>query len=147
MNSRREKTVPRTETILVVDDEPEVCKLAERILRQDQFQVLSAISGPAALAELQQHAVALVILDICLPGMDGIQVLKKIRETHKDLPVVMLTGHADLDSAREAMRLGAYDYITKPFNIDLMKKIVREAAARGTAARGRGDVCSVACVE
>ena len=69
----------------------------------------------------------MVILDICMPDLDGIQVLERLRRRHRDLPVLMLTAHGHLDTARRAMQLGAYDYITKPFKIDLVRKIVHEA--------------------
>ena len=118
------------QTILVVDDEREVCQLVRRFLRRDRFRVLCATSGKSALATLRRCCVNLVILDICMPDLDGIQVLEKLRHRRKDLPVLMLTGHGHLDTARQAMRLGAYDYITKPFSIELVKKIVREALQR-----------------
>jgi len=126
-NTAPERAAPKPETILVVDDEPEVCRLVRRFLRRDRFRVLCATSGRSALAKLRRCCVHLVILDICMPDLDGIQVLEKLRHRRKDLPVLMLTGHGHLDTARQAMRLGAYDYITKPFSIELVKKIVREA--------------------
>jgi len=117
----------KLETVLVVDDEPEVCKLVQRILRRDHLSVLYATTGRSALARLRRRGVDLVILDICMPDLDGIQVLERLRRRHRDLPVLMLTAHGHLDTARRAMQLGAYDYITKPFKIDLVRKIVHEA--------------------
>ena len=117
----------KPETILVVDDESEVCKLVQRVLRRDHFRVLCATSGRSALAQLQRRGVDLMILDIRMPDLNGIQVLEQLRRCGKRLPVLMLTAYGHLDTARQAMQLGAYDYITKPFNIALVKKIVREA--------------------
>ena len=125
--SCEERTSRQPETILVVDDEPEVCRLVQRVLQRDRFHVLYATSGKRALAKLCRHCVDLVILDIRMPKMSGIQVLAELRQRLKDLPVLMLTAHGHLDTARQAMQLGAYDYITKPFSIGLLKKIVHEA--------------------
>jgi len=128
MNRIHEKRKSKkAETILVVDDEPEVCRLVQRVLQRDHFHVLCATSGKRALASLRNRCVDLVILDISMPDMSGIQVLAELRVRRKSLPVLMLTGHGHLDTARQAMQLGAYDYITKPFSVDLVKKIVREA--------------------
>jgi two-component system response regulator PilR (NtrC family) len=126
-SSTRNKVSHQPETILVVDDEPEVCKLVQRLLRHDRFRVLRATSGRSALAKLRRRSVDLVILDIRMPDLDGLQVLERLRRLRKTLPVLMLTAYGHLDTARQAMQLGAYDYVTKPFSIELMKKIVHEA--------------------
>jgi len=125
------RAAPQTgETILVVDDEPEVCGIVQRVLRHDRFRVLCATNGRSALAKLSRRCVDLVILDIYMPDLDGLQVLERLRRLQKNLPVLMLTGHGHLDTARQAMELGAYDYVTKPFSIELLKKVVHEALQR-----------------
>ena len=127
MQKTDEKMAPNQETVLVVDDEREVCQLLRRILHREHLRVLCATSGRMALATLKHNTVDLVILDICMPGLSGIRVLKIIRSRLNDLPVLMLTAHGHVATARQAMRLGAYDYLTKPFKVKFILDIVHEA--------------------
>ncbi|MBI2068115.1 MAG: response regulator [Deltaproteobacteria bacterium] len=115
-------------TILVVDDEVDLCTVLRKILTREGYSVLIALEGGKVLPLLKRNVVDLVLLDLKMPKMDGIEVLKAIRrKIKKPIPVIILTAHGSLSSAREAMELGSVDYLTKPFNLQTVKKAVREA--------------------
>jgi two-component system response regulator AtoC len=114
-------------TILVVDDQKEICDIFQDALTQEGYEVLTATNGVEAVSLGEQNRPDLAILDIKMPEMDGIEVLQKLREVRGDVEVIMLTGYGTLMTAKEAMRLGAYDYLTKPFDLGLVKSIIREA--------------------
>ena len=113
--------------ILVVDDNKETCDILTKTFAEEGYQMFSALSGRLALDTVKKKKPELVLLDIKMPKMDGIEVLKRIKKIDKDLVVVMITGYGALDTAKEAMTLGAYDYITKPFDLDFIKAVVRDA--------------------
>ncbi len=110
--------------VMVVDDEVEfVNVLAERLETRD-FVVYKAYSGDEALKELEKHKVDVVILDVVMPGKSGIETLHEIKHKQPLVEVIMLTGHATVETAIEGMKLGAYDYLMKPTETpDLVQKI------------------------
>jgi two-component system response regulator CpxR len=112
--------------VLLVDDEQEFVEvLAERLEVRD-IVVTKAFSGDEALAGIKEKAVDVVILDVAMPGKDGVATLKEIKQFNPIIEVIMLTGNATVDSAVEGMRLGAYDYLMKPTETkDLLEKIVK----------------------
>ena len=112
--------------VLLVDDEQEFVEvLAERLEVRD-IVVTKAFSGDEALARIKEKPVDVVILDVAMPGKDGVATLKEIKQFNPILEVIMLTGNATVDSAVEGMRLGAYDYLMKPTETkDLLEKIVK----------------------
>ena len=105
-----------TPTILVVDDHPDNRELLTRRLEREGFRVLQAESGPQALAQLKGGPVSLILLDVMMPGMNGIEVLQAVRETYSssELPVIMVTAKAQSEDVVEALGQGANDYVTKP---------------------------------
>src|SRR5436309_5894415 len=100
--------------ILVVDDEPAIRELLRRILEND-YDVLDEPDGPAALKLLRSRQVDLILLDLLLPGMSGVDVLSRLRVTHPKTPVILVTGAATVPTAVTAMKLGALDCLVKPF--------------------------------
>jgi len=112
--------------VLLVDDEQEFVEvLAERLEVRD-IVVTKAFSGDEALAGIKEKSVDVVILDVAMPGKDGVATLKEIKQFNPIIEVIMLTGNATVDSAVEGMRLGAYDYLMKPTETkDLLEKIVK----------------------
>ena len=112
--------------VLLVDDEQEFVEvLAERLEVRD-IVVTKAFSGDEALAGIKEKSVDVVILDVAMPGKDGVATLKEIKQLNPIIEVIMLTGNATVDSAVEGMRLGAYDYLMKPTETkDLLEKIVK----------------------
>ncbi len=117
----------RPRHILVVDDEETVRWAVEKTLEREGYAVRQAADGPAGVAAAADPAVDLVLLDVRMPGMDGLDALARIRKAHPDLPVIMMTAHGTLQVAVEAMKLGAYDYIAKPFDMEELKLLVRKA--------------------
>src|SRR5262249_10708765 len=99
--------------ILVVDDERDLCRLLTKALEQKGYTVVSAQSGEQALQLFAETPFPVVVLDIVLGGIDGLTVLKEIRTQRPETKVIMLTAHASMESAIEALRLGAFDYLRK----------------------------------
>jgi len=113
--------------ILVIDDEEHMCWALERGLRQEGYQVLTATRGKEGLELIRKETPSLVILDLKMPEMDGLEVLVRAKDLLPKLPVIMITAHGTIDTAIEAMKLGATDYITKPFDLDELKLVVKQA--------------------
>src|SRR5512133_1029274 len=113
--------------ILVVDDEHLIRWSLEQNLKKQGYEVLTAGSGEDALNIVREDQPDLVLLDIQLPGISGLDVLEKIKEIDEDIIVIMVTAHGGLETAVTAMRIGAYDYLNKPFNLDEMAIVIRKA--------------------
>ena len=113
--------------VLLVDDEVPFVETMSKRLSKRQLMVLPAYTGREALEKLGKNAVDVVILDVKMPGMDGIQTLREIKKTHPLVEVIMLTGHATIETAVEGMRLGAFDYLMKPCEIEELLAKVEEA--------------------
>ena len=116
--------------ILVVDDDASVRDMLSIVLKRAGYDVVCAESGESALNTLKKESFELVISDIKMPGVSGIELLKKIKSIDAELPVIMITAFASANDAVEAMKLGAADYITKPFNIDELKLIIERSLYR-----------------
>ncbi len=113
--------------ILIVDDQRAVREELAFALSYQGFRTLEAQDGQQGLAALAQGDIAAVLLDIKMPGIDGLEVLTRLRPDHPDLPVVMISGHGDLDTAVLAVRKGAHDFLQKPFDTDRVLVSVRNA--------------------
>ncbi len=116
--------------ILVVDDEDIVIRSCKRILDGDEFQVESVQDGREALRKVEEIPYDVIILDIMMPNIDGLEVLRRVKETHPNVDVIMITGLSQIDTAVQAMKLGAFDYISKPFEPDELKLVVQRALER-----------------
>jgi len=112
--------------VLIVDDEEQFRVTTRKILNKKGFDVILAADGEEALNMLEQ-APDIVVLDIKMPGMDGHDVLKEIKKRASEVPVIMLTGHGKEPSAREALEQGAFDYLAKPCEVDLLSAKILEA--------------------
>ena len=117
------------ETVLIVDDEKNYTRILGAVLEEEGFETLTANSGPEALEILEGSDVDLVLTDMKMPLMDGIQLLEKIKTRDSELPVIMMTAHGTVDKAVEAMQKGAYSYILKPFDNERLIIYVRKAVA------------------
>ena len=115
--------------VLVIDDESSVGTLLRFNLRQKGFDVDTAASAAEGYAKAQAEPFDLVILDVALPGIDGIEMLKKVKSTRPEIEVIVLTGHGSEENADEGIRLGAFDYLMKPLDSDRLLLSVRNALA------------------
>jgi len=118
------------EKILIVDDEKSIREFLEIMLKKEGYKVGSAVNAEEALKLFHNSNYELVISDIKMSGMDGVELLKKIKEINPETIVLMITAYASVDTAIDAMKAGAYDYITKPFNVDEVKHIIQNALDR-----------------
>lgn len=109
--------------ILIIDDEQNVCELLTRLLK-DEHEVKSASDPEEGLKLVESDKPDCVLLDIKMPKVDGVEVLSKIKANNADIGVIMITGYGNLQTAMETMRMGAFDYITKPFDLDFIKNLV-----------------------
>ena len=113
--------------ILLVDDEAIALTNLTHVLQREGYEVTACRDGEAALAALKRAEFDLVLTDLKMPGVDGMEVLREVRASHPDVPVIMITGYATLNSAVEAMKAGAYHYIAKPFRLSEAREVVRSA--------------------
>lgn len=116
--------------LLIVDDERVAVKNLEHVLKKEGYEVLATQSSVNALAQLDKQAFDVVLTDLRMEKIDGMQILQKCRENHPDTEVILITGFATLESAVEAMKHGAFYYIAKPFRLDEVRKVVAEALAK-----------------
>jgi two-component system alkaline phosphatase synthesis response regulator PhoP len=129
-------------TVLVVDDEPKIVQLARDYLERADFKVASASDGPGALASFRMKVPDLVVLDLGLPNLDGLDVARAIRKT-SNVPIVMLTGRGDEADRVAGLELGADDYVTKPFSPKELVARVRAVLRRAEIATSPTDVVTV----
>lgn len=126
--------------ILIVDDDPRLRHSFERLLSAEGHQVLSAATGEAALEMVQQRVPDLVVMDVRLPGMSGLETFLAMRKIEPRLPVIIMTAFGTTETAIEATKLGAFDYVLKPFEIPEMLSLISQALETGRFMRSRVDV-------
>lgn len=107
--------------ILVVDDEVPVCKMLEKFLLKKGFDVVTAFNGTDAIERFKEAKPHIALLDIRMPGIDGIETLKRIRELDKDVGIIMITAVKEDETGKACMKLGAYGYITKPLDLSYLE--------------------------
>jgi DNA-binding NtrC family response regulator len=117
-------------TVMIVDDEEDFLETLVKRLEKRDLKVIGAKSGEEALELLQESPVDVVVLDVKMPGMDGIEALKEIKGRHPLVEVVLLTGHASTEVAIKGMELGAFDYLMKPIGMDELLYKVQDAYER-----------------
>jgi two-component system NtrC family response regulator len=125
----------KTNTVLVVEDDDGLRRVLEYNLQEEGYAVITAADGPLGLHAFDDARIDLVLTDVRMPGMDGLEALTRIKAMLPDLPVVLLTAHGTIDSAVEAMKLGAFDYLTKPVDRDQLRSTVKKALEVGALAR------------
>jgi len=121
--------------ILVIDDEEEMCWALARAMRKEGYSVATVTDPRQGLEMFVRDGADTVLLDLVMPGMDGLAVLKQIRAIDKKVPVVMITGHGSMENALNLMNAGATGYVTKPFDV----KDIREIIRRMLEGKGGGD--------
>jgi DNA-binding response OmpR family regulator len=113
--------------VLLVDDEERFLKTTKSLLEKEDCKILTAVDGWQGVEQLKAHRIDVVVLDVKMPGIDGIEVLRRIKDLQPIVEVIMLTGHSTLDTAIKGLKLGAFDYLTKPCNIAELKLKIKAA--------------------
>ncbi|WP_035178140.1 response regulator [Alkalihalobacterium bogoriense] len=112
--------------ILVVDDQYGIRVLLNEILQKDGYKMFQAANGVQALTIVEKEVPDLVLLDMKIPGMDGLEILRRIKEIKPEVQVIMMTAYGELNMINEAMNLGAITHFAKPFDIDDVRKVIKE---------------------
>ncbi len=115
------------DTILIIDDEQAILQALSAILRDEGYRVTETSDGIAGVKEIAKDAPSAVLLDIWMPGQDGLETLRQIRDAAPQIPVIMMSGHGTIETAIKAIKLGAYDYIEKPLSLDKVLLLVKHA--------------------
>jgi len=113
--------------VLMVDDEVVFCENMTKLLNTRGYQAKAVNEGEEAIRVLKKEAYDVVVLDLKMPGMNGIDILKKLNELNVSSQVIMLTGHGGVDTAMEAIKLGAYDYLPKPCEVDELSEMINNS--------------------
>ncbi len=129
--------------ILIIDDDKDMQSILSDIVDSEGYRSIVAGNGRKALQQIRKHIPDLILLDMKLPGMNGMKVLEKIKNIDRDLKVLMLTGYGDIKDAVQAIKLGAFDYITKPFDNDEIVKHIKNAMQSRNCTNGRDIVLSL----
>ncbi len=119
--------LPERKQVLIVDDEPNLRKILAAQLSRDGYEVLLAEDGEQGLSLLREHHIDLVVTDLKMPKVEGMMLLREALRESPELPIVMITAHGTVDTAVEALKLGAFDYLTKPFDKDEVRQVVAKA--------------------
>ena len=119
-----------TPRLLIVDDEVDQCRLMAHLLEKEGFKTIEAYDGETALRAIQTQVPDVVLLDVNMPGMNGMTVLKTAKEEYRELPIIIITGFADISGAVEAIRSGAQDYLAKPLDHEELLRTVRQSVIR-----------------
>jgi DNA-binding response OmpR family regulator len=115
--------------VLIVDDEEELASVIAERLQFRGMEAQTALEGRKALKIIEENPPNIVLLDLMLPGLGGLEILKRIKQMNYNLPVILLTGYGSKETAKEGMSLGAFDYVMKPCDIDSLIAKIQEAAS------------------
>lgn len=119
--------LPEKKQLLIVDDEPNLRKILSAQLSRDGYEILTAEDGEQGLTLLRENHIDMVITDLKMPKVDGLTLLREALQENPELPIVMITAHGTVDTAVEALKIGAFDYLTKPFDKDEVRAVVAKA--------------------
>ncbi len=123
--------MPRVARVLVVDDEPVIVELLTDFLASQGYEVVGTHGATDAFTMMEVSPPDVVLLDIAMPLVDGVTVLRRMRALHPGMPVIMVTANTDEEVARDALRRGAFDYVVKPFDFAYLARAVAAAVAQG----------------
>ncbi|RJR23077.1 MAG: DNA-binding response regulator [Nitrospiraceae bacterium] len=113
--------------ILIIDDDKDIRSVLSDLVKSGGYETFTAGNGKTALKEISTHCPDMVLLDVKLPGVDGMTILERIRNIDRNIAIIMLTAYGDIRDAVKAMKLGAFDYITKPFENDEILSLIKKA--------------------
>ncbi|HUB05764.1 MAG TPA: sigma-54 dependent transcriptional regulator [Myxococcales bacterium] len=119
--------MPHVPRVLIVDDEANLRKVLAATLKREGYEVATAVDGEAAVAAIEEDGADVVVTDLVMPRRDGLSLLRWVLGAHPEIPVIVITAHGTIDSAVEALKLGAFDYITKPFEQEELKRAIAKA--------------------
>jgi len=126
MLSSDKKSVQR-KSILIIDDDPEMCKLLEKVLDRENYRVQAAYSGDDAILLLKQKSFHLIISDLTMPGMSGIELTRQAKAISPETHIILITAFGNMDTYLEAMNAGTYEFINKPIKMKDLKRIIKKA--------------------
>lgn len=129
----------KNKSVLVVDDEKNIRMTLSMTLESMSFQIQTAVNGEEALEKLSTNEFWLILLDLKMPGMDGIEVLRRVSKKYPKIRVIIITAHGTIESAVEAMKLGAVDFIQKPFTANEIRELVNQVAVRETLDESKAE--------
>src|SRR5690242_17536292 len=127
MSEGEKPLVNASSTILVVDDEPNLRRVLSAVLTRDGYNVLVASGGREAVRMAKEQPIDLLVTDFLMPDMSGLEVLSAVRKEHPGARALLISGHGTVRSAVDAMRLGAFDFLTKPFEVEQVRATVKRA--------------------
>jgi DNA-binding NtrC family response regulator len=133
---------PKTKTLLIADDEPNIRRVLQAIFVKDGYEVQVAENGVKALEWASANPVSLLITDLIMPDMNGVELIQKVKQKHPDSVAIVITAYATIKTCVDAMRYGASDYITKPFDMDEIRAVVKRAVARAAEAQSSAGSAS-----
>ena len=126
---------PKAKTLLIADDEPNIRRVLQAIFIKDGYEVHVAENGVKALEWASANPVTLLITDLIMPDMNGVELIQKVKQRHPEAVAIVITAYATIKTCVDAMRYGASDYITKPFDMDEIRAVVKRSVARATETR------------
>ena len=136
MVNRTATTINSHNSVLIIDDDIKLCNVLSLVINKAGYTTYTANDGRTGIEMLHKESPAVVVLDLRMPGMDGIEVLKQIKKISSETPVIIITAYSRVQSAVEAIKLGAYDYLSKPFDNDEIVITVQKGYQRKGDAAG-----------
>ena len=126
-----------TTNVLIVDDEERFLVTTKVLLAKEDYNVFTAADGWRCMEQLKNQRIDVIVLDVKMPGIDGVEVLRRIKELHPLVEVIMLTGHSTLETAIRGLKLGAFDYLTKPCDMTELKHKIKAAHEKRSIMLGK----------
>ena len=137
-----EAAAPKTKTLLIADDEPNIRRVLQAIFVKDGYAVQVAENGVKALEWASANPVSLLITDLIMPDMNGVELIQKVKQKHPDSVAIVITAYATIKTCVDAMRYGASDYITKPFDMDEIRAVVKRGSVPSLLEQARASIPS-----
>lgn len=113
--------------LMVIDDEPIVCRRLKQILEKSGYEVDAFSDGASAIRALEETPYDIIVTDLKMEGMDGMSILESVKQSSPSTKVIMITGFAEMETAKEALRKGVFDFISKPVEVDVIKDVISKA--------------------
>jgi len=138
--SRSDKAVADRPLALIIDDEPSICQSLAGVLSDEGWRTVTATSGRQGMIEYKLNSPDIVLLDVWMPGMDGIETLQRLKEMRSDVPIVIMSGHGTIETAVKATKLGAFDFLEKPLSLEKLLPMIEHAREARRKLEAKPDV-------